>query len=261
MAPTKLAGTDRSAALATVPSWKEQANRDAIEKKYEFSNFVEAFEFMTRVSVVAEEMCHHPEWFNVYNRVEVVLSTHDCGGLSMNDINLAKRMDELAAHVSKPASSGEPIPADHVLRVMEGDSVKQVKSGEVFSGKTVVMFGLPGAFTPTCSHKHLPGFLEKYDQLKGKGVDTIVCISTNDAFVMDAWARDRNCVGKIMMLADGNGTFLNALGLTSDKSVHGMGTRCSRFALVAKNNLISYIGIEEGKDLTASGVDAVLANL
>src|SRR2546427_8421897 len=117
---------------------------------------------------------------------------------------------------------GDTLPLDLKLKEMKDGAPKDVALGEIFKGKRVVLFAVPGAFTPTCSMKHLPGFLEQANAIKAKGVDEIVCLSVNDAFVMGAWGKANNAAGKVRMLADGNGEFTKALGLTLDASGFGM---------------------------------------
>ncbi len=119
---------------------------------------------------------------------------------------------------------GDKIPSAK-LQHKTKDGVQTITTDELFKGKKVVVFALPGAFTPTCSAKHLPGFVNHFNELKGKGVDTVACLSVNDAFVMSAWGKDQNVGDKVMMLADGNGDFTKAVGLTMDGTGYGMGLR------------------------------------
>ena len=116
----------------------------------------------------------------------------------------------------------------------------------IFTGKKVVIFGLPGAFTPTCSAKHLPGFVQHANSIKNKGVDTIACISVNDVFVMGAWGKDQNVGNKIMMLADGSADFAKATGLELDLIARGMGVRCKRFSMIVENSIVKSINIDDG---------------
>jgi peroxiredoxin len=154
---------------------------------------------------------------------------------------------------------GDRIP-DASLSFLQ-DGVKSISSAEVFGGKTVVMFSVPGAFTPTCSARHLPGFVEHLDALKAKGVDSVVCLSVNDAFVMDAWRNSQNVPEEILMLADGNAAFAKALGLELDASKFGMGVRSQRFALVAKDGVVTQLHIEAPGEFKVSSAEAVLENL
>ena len=133
--------------------------------------------------------------------------------------------------------------------------------GELFKGKRVVLFAVPGAFTPTCSMKHLPGFVEHAAALKAKGVDEIVCLSVNDAFVMGAWGKDQKAGGKVHMLADGNGDFTRAVGLEMDGTKFGMGKRSQRYALIARDGKVEQLLVEPGPGLNASSAESVLSKL
>lgn len=157
-------------------------------------------------------------------------------------------------------AKGDKIPSAK-LRTLTSDGPKDITTDEIFAGKTVVLFGLPGAFTPTCSAKHLPGFLEKYDALTAKGVDAIACVSVNDAFVMGAWGKSQNAEGKVQMLADGNADFAKALGLDADFSAYGMGTRVKRFALIAKDGVVQEVNVEAAGAFEVSSADHVLGQL
>ncbi|KAF9416741.1 hypothetical protein BGZ94_010148 [Podila epigama] len=140
--------------------------------------------------------------------------------------------------------------------------VPQNLSTDSFKGKKIVIFGVPGAFTPTCNNQHLPEFHQKYDQLAAKGVDEVICISTSDAFVMDAWGKWTKTNDKIILAADGNAEFVQATGLVQDLTKVGFGAlRSKRFALVADNLKVTYVGVETAPGVTVSGVDAVLAAL
>jgi peroxiredoxin len=120
-----------------------------------------------------------------------------------------------------------------------------VKVREATKGKTIALFALPGAFTPTCSAKHVPGYVEKFAELKGAGVDEIWCVSVNDAFVMGAWARDQKTDGKVRMLADGSGDFAKAIGLDNDMSAGGMGVRSKRYCMVVDDGVVKTLNIED----------------
>ncbi len=154
---------------------------------------------------------------------------------------------------------GDRIPSAtlHYLK----DGVQAIRSEDLFAGKTVVLFSVPGAFTPTCSAKHLPGYVDKLPALKAKGVDTVACMAVNDAFVMDAWAKSQNVPAEIMMLADGNAAFANAMGLELDATAFGMGLRSKRFALVAKDGVVTQLLIEAPGEFKVSAAEAVLAVL
>jgi peroxiredoxin len=138
---------------------------------------------------------------------------------------------------------------------------RPITSDEVFKGKTVALFAVPGAFTPTCSAKHLPGFKLRADEVKAKGVDTIACVSVNDVFVMKAWAEDQSVEGEILMLADGNGDFTRALGLELDGSRFGMGSRSQRYSLIAKDGVVEQLNVEEGGEFRVSSADYLLEHL
>jgi peroxiredoxin (alkyl hydroperoxide reductase subunit C) len=155
---------------------------------------------------------------------------------------------------------GDSIPA---MKIMEGtaEGPKELDTGAFFAGRTVVLFGVPGAFTPTCSAKHLPGFVEHHDAIKAKGVDAIACMAVNDAFVMKAWGQDQGALGKITMIADGSAEFTRALGLELDLTARGLGIRCQRFALIAKDGKVTHIGIEAPGAFEVSSAEAVLAAL
>jgi glutaredoxin/glutathione-dependent peroxiredoxin len=140
------------------------------------------------------------------------------------------------------------------------DGVQAVSTEDVFKGKKVVLFAVPGAFTPTCSAKHLPGYIDKLGEFKAKGVD-VACMAVNDAFVMDAWAKSQKAPGDIMMLADGNGVFTKALGLELDASGFGMGLRAQRFALYAEDGVVRALHIESPGEFKVSSAEAMLAAL
>ena len=156
-------------------------------------------------------------------------------------------------------SVGDKIPSAKI-KTMTADGMSEIDTGDYFAGKKVVMFAVPGAFTPTCSAKHLPGFVENAAELKGKGVDEIACISVNDAFVMDAWGKSQSA-GDITMLADGNGDFTKAMGLEMDGSGFGLGTRSQRYALVAENGTITTLNVEQAGAFDVSRAEAIIAAL
>ena len=131
----------------------------------------------------------------------------------------------------------------------------------LFDAKTVVLFAVPGAYTPTCSAKHLPGFVEQAEALASKGIDQIYCTSVNDVFVMDAWAKANAADGKVRMLADGNGTFAHAIGLEMDASSFGMGARSQRYSMLVKNGVVKEINVEAGGAFEVSSADYMLAKL
>ena len=155
---------------------------------------------------------------------------------------------------------GQKIPAA-TLKVPTADGIQDKTTDELFRGKKVVLFSVPGAFTPTCSAKHLPGFVQNAAAIKAKGVDSIVCLAVNDAFVMQAWGKDQNCGDKVIMAADGNGEFAKALGLDFDGSKFGMGTRSQRFALVAEDGVVKQLAVEAPGKFEVSSAEAVLGKL
>ena len=155
---------------------------------------------------------------------------------------------------------GDKIPQAK-LKQMTPEGMKDVDSVEFFKGKKVVLFAVPGAFTPTCSAKHLPGFVEKAGQIRAKGVDAIACLAVNDAFVMSAWGKDQKAEGKVQMLADGNGDFTRAVGLEMDGSGYGLGKRSQRYAMVVDNGVVKTLNVEKPGTFEVSSADAVLKAL
>jgi len=145
--------------------------------------------------------------------------------------------------------------------VMNADGPGSLTSSDLFGGKKVVLFSVPGAFTPTCSKEHLPGFIEQAEAIKAKGVDTIACIAVNDVFVMDAWGKQSGAGDKVVMLADGNGEYTQALGLELDASGFGMGQRGQRFAIVLDDGVVSQLYVEEGGAFKVSSAENVLEGL
>ena len=156
---------------------------------------------------------------------------------------------------------GDSLPADLKLKEMGDSGPKDVSVGEIFKGKKVVVFAVPGAFTPTCSMKHLPGFLEQASAIKAKGVNDIVCLSVNDAFVMGAWGNANSAKGKVRMLADGNGEFTKAMGLSLDASGFGMGVRSQRYAMIVNDGKVQELFVEPGPGLNVSSAESVLSKL
>jgi peroxiredoxin len=147
------------------------------------------------------------------------------------------------------------------LKYMNKDGVQTATTDELFKGKKAVIFGLPGAFTPTCSAKHLPGFVTNADELKKKGVDVIACLSVNDAFVMDAWGKAQNAGDKVLMLADGNAEFAKATGLTMDGTGYGMGLRTSRWAMVLDDGKVQTLNVEAPGAFEVSSAESVMKAL
>lgn len=156
---------------------------------------------------------------------------------------------------------GDALPSDIRLKEMSEGGPKDVTVGEICRGKKIVLFAVPGAFTPTCSTKHLPGFVEYASRIKAKGVDEIVCVSVNDAFVMGAWGENQKAAGKVRMLADGNAEFSKALDLTMDASGFGMGLRSKRYAMIVEDGKVKELFIEPGGGLSVSSAESVLAKL
>ena len=157
--------------------------------------------------------------------------------------------------------AGETLPADTKLMEMGDAGPKQVTVGELTKGWTVVLFAVPGAFTPSCSMKHLPGFVDKAAEIRGKGVDEIICLSVNDAFVMGAWGKEHGAGGKVRMVADGNGDFTRAVGLEMDASGFGMGSRSKRYAMLVKDGKVTELLVEPAGGLNVSSAESVLGKL
>lgn len=157
-------------------------------------------------------------------------------------------------------SVGDRLPEASFM-TMTADGPTKLTSAEVFEGKTVALFAVPGAFTPTCSAKHLPGFIEKADEIKAKGIDTIACLSVNDVFVMHAWGEQQGAGDKVLMLADGNGEFAKATGLEMDGSGFGMGTRAQRFSMLIKDGVVAELNIEAPGEFNVSSADHILGQI
>ena len=154
---------------------------------------------------------------------------------------------------------GEKLP-EATLHVMRDGRPAAVTTAELFGGKKVVLFAVPGAFTPTCSQAHLPGYVANADTIKAKGVDDIVCVSVNDAFVMDAWGKDKNAE-HLVMAGDGNADFTKALGLEMDGSGFGLGTRSQRYAMVVDDGVVTKLAVEAGGAFEVSKAEAILEAL
>ncbi len=158
-------------------------------------------------------------------------------------------------------SVGDKIPAATVT-TMTDEGPQPISSEDFFAGRKVVMFGVPGAFTPTCHNQHLPGFVRHLDAIKAKGVDTIACLSVNDVFVLDAWAQSADAGKAVTFLADGNAELTKALGLELDASGFGMGTRSQRFSMIVDDGVVQAINIEpQAGQAEVTSADAILANL
>jgi len=155
---------------------------------------------------------------------------------------------------------GDKLPAV-TLTQATAEGPKPVTTDDIFKGKKVALFALPGAFTPTCSAKHLPGFKQRAGDIKAKGVDTVACLSVNDAFVMRAWAEDQAVGDDIAMLADGGAAFTDAVGLAFDASRFGMGKRSQRYSMIVDDGVVKELNIEEGGEFRVSAADYLLAQL
>jgi peroxiredoxin len=153
----------------------------------------------------------------------------------------------------KPGDQVPPVTLTH----MTGDGPKSISTDELFQGKKVVLFALPGAFTPTCSASHLPGFVVNADKIKAKGVDEVVCLSVNDAFVMDAWGKSQNAE-ELHMVADGNADFARAVGLELDLSARGMGVRLQRFAMIVEDGVVEHINVEAPGKFEVSSAEKIM---
>ena len=155
---------------------------------------------------------------------------------------------------------GDKIPSVN-LQHMGADSVETISSDDLFAGKKVVLFALPGAFTPTCSASHLPGYVVASDDLFAKGVDRIVCLSVNDAFVMNAWGQQHNADDQVMMIADGSGHFTKAVGLELDLDAAGLGLRSQRYAMVVNDGVVEVLNVEAPQAFTVSDAETILSSL
>ena len=154
---------------------------------------------------------------------------------------------------------GDKIPSATLMQMKDGP--KPVSTDELFKGRKVALFALPGAFTPTCSAKHLPGYIRNASALKAKGIDAIACLSVNDAFVMGAWGDQQGAGDKVIMLADGNGDFTRALGLEMDASKFGMGRRSQRYSMIVDNGVVTSLNVEQPGAFEVSGADHMMALL
>jgi peroxiredoxin len=155
---------------------------------------------------------------------------------------------------------GDKLP-DVQFNVPTSEGMKTMRTAEVFAGKTVALFAVPGAFTPTCSARHLPSFREAAADLKAKGVDAIACTAVNDHFVMSAWAKDQGVADSILMLSDGSGEFARALGLDADFSKFGMGLRSKRYSMLVKDGVVDKLNVEEAGEYKVSSAEHLLTQL
>jgi peroxiredoxin len=155
---------------------------------------------------------------------------------------------------------GDRIPSATLMKATE-EGPQPVSTEQFFGGRRVALFAVPGAFTPTCSARHLPSFVEKADELKAAGIDEIACTAVNDAFVLTAWAKSSGADGKVTMLSDGNGEFAKALGLTMDASKFGMGSRSQRYSMIVKDGIVEQLNVEEPGAFAVSGADHMLEQM
>ena len=155
---------------------------------------------------------------------------------------------------------GDPLPSAKFMTMGE-NGPEPIASEDFFKGRRVALFAVPGAFTPTCSAKHLPGFRDQADAIRAKGVDAIACVSVNDVFVMGAWAKDQGVAGKVILLADGSGDFTKAVGLEMDATKFGMGTRSQRYSMIVNDGIVESLNIEAPGQFEVSSADYMLAKL
>ncbi|MFZ1991774.1 MAG: peroxiredoxin [Alphaproteobacteria bacterium] len=155
---------------------------------------------------------------------------------------------------------GDKLP-EATFTAMTAEGPRPMTTAEVFGGKKVALFAVPGAFTPTCSAKHLPGYVNNFDSLKKKGIDRVVCVSVNDVFVMSAWGKDQKVGDKVLMLADGNGAFAKAIGLELDAKGFGMGTRSQRYSMIVDNGVVKQLNVEAGGEFKVSSAEYMLGQL
>lgn len=153
---------------------------------------------------------------------------------------------------------GQKLP-EATFKVLTAEGLADVELKSIVNGRKVVIFALPGAFTPTCHAKHLPGFLARLDEIRAKGVDEVVCIAVNDPFVLDAWGKSQNVNGRIRILSDGNATFSQAIGLTFDGSMAGLGTRSRRYAMIVEDGTVEFLAVEDAPPMMeVSGADNIM---
>jgi peroxiredoxin len=155
---------------------------------------------------------------------------------------------------------GDKVPAGK-FRYLTAEGPKEITTDELFNGKKVAVFAVPGAFTPTCSARHLPGYVDRAAEIKAKGVDTIACVAVNDAFVMGAWGKEHKADNKVMMLADGSAEFARAMGLELDLSRNGMGVRSQRYSMLVDNGVVKALNVEQPGQFDVSSAEAMLKAL
>ena len=169
-------------------------------------------------------------------------------------------MSNLQGYTQMSIKVGDTLP-DATFMEMTANGPEPRTTADIFAGKTVALFAVPGAYTPTCSARHLPGFVDHLDDLKAKGVDDVVCTAVNDVFVMGAWGKSAGADGKVRMLADGNGAFAKALGLELDASGFGMGQRSQRYSMIVKDGKVAELNVEQGGEFKVSSADYMLGQL
>lgn len=180
---------------------------------------------------------------------------------------MPRRVRAIAPEKNMTIKVGDRLPAgtlsEYIDVETEGCKIgpNQFQVGDLTQGKKVVLFGLPGAFTPTCSAQHVPSYVKHYDELKAKGVDDILCLSVNDAFVMGAWAKDQHAAGKVRMMGDGSAAYTKALGLELDLTARGMGVRCQRFSALVEDGVVKALNIEAPGKFEVSGAETMLKQL
>ena len=155
---------------------------------------------------------------------------------------------------------GDKVPSA-TLKYLSSEGPKEITTDELFKGKRVALFAVPGAFTPTCSQRHLPGYVDRAGDIKGRVVDTIACLAVNDAFVMGAWGKDQNCSDKVMMLADGSGDFTKAVGLELDLTKGGLGMRSQRYSMLVEDGTVKALNVEKAGQFDVSSAEAMLKGL
>lgn len=155
---------------------------------------------------------------------------------------------------------GDKVPSA-TLKYLSSEGPKEITTDELFKGKRVALFAVPGAFTPTCSQRHLPGYVDRSADIRGRGVDTIACLSVNDAFVMGAWGKDQNCGDKVMMLADGSGDFTKAVGLELDLTKGGLGLRSQRYSMLVEDGVVKALNVEKPGQFDVSSAETMLKAL
>ena len=173
---------------------------------------------------------------------------------------LKTELEDLLSYLDSRRLIGDQVPDTNVFELVE-QAPEIIRSETLFSSQRVVLFGVPGAYTPTCSAEHLPGFLDHYDDLRSRGADSVICIAVNDPFVMEAWGQAHEVKGRVRMVADGDGTFTRAMGLTLDLGVFGLGKRSKRYAMIVDDGVIRHFNVEAGPFVGSSSAANMLALL